>query len=77
MLELKASYTGPLNNDKELELFASLKAKAAEEYPNLRLGGSRFEVTKDDAGVEHHAHYLTLFDPEPKVGEILYDGTIV
>jgi hypothetical protein len=67
MIELKASYAGPLDNDKELELFNALKAKAAADYPNLRIGGSRFEVTKDDAGVEQHVHYLTLDDPNPRL----------
>ena len=65
LIEISASYSGELNNDKELQLFSQLKAHAAEKYPDHLLSSSRFEVTHEADG-ERHTHFLSLIPPVPK-----------
>lgn len=64
-VELQGSYVGPFDRDKGLELFGELMTRAAAEHPGYVVHGTRFEVVKDGAGVEHHNHYLGLRPPVP------------
>jgi hypothetical protein len=64
-VELQGSYTGHVDPEKGLELFDELMAKAAREHPGLLTVNTRWETTKDGAGVKQQHLYLGFAPPVP------------
>lgn len=64
-VELQAVYTGPFDRDEGLEMFANIMNKAAREHPGLVVASTRWETTKDGAGLEYHHLYIGFAPPAP------------
>jgi hypothetical protein len=74
-IEISATYEGPIDHDKELEIFDGLKAYAAEHYPDHMIAGSRFDVS-GVAPQEKRTHFLKLVPPAVVKSRYAKNGTL-
>lgn len=57
-VEVQSSWVGEKTSDEMRELIETIRADGLRGNPGYRLHGSRFEETRDGAGVRHYTLYV-------------------